>query len=142
MRAGYRPYPGVRIMPDNTSTVGSLNTAVPEVPGVADIHVTPDNLLQVAKIINDQADQLDDKLHQKLIELNIDAPSTDVVSSTAADAWNRLIARGDGSYAVRVQTYVRNLRNLATQLRAAAAQYQASDEEKAAALGDRGAIRP
>ncbi|HET6503422.1 MAG TPA: hypothetical protein VFG87_21945 [Amycolatopsis sp.] len=125
-------------MPGNTSTAGALNTAVPAVPGVADIHIDPGNVLQVAKIINDQADELDDTLQQKLVELSIDAPAADVVSSTAVDAWNRLIASGDGSYAVRVQNYVKNLRDLATQLRTAAQQYQTGEEERAAALGDRG----
>jgi uncharacterized protein YukE len=125
-------------MPDNTSTTGALSTAVPAVPSVADIHVDPGNLLQVAKVINDQADELDDTLQQKLVELSIDPPAADVVSSTAVDAWNRLIARGDGSYAVRVQNYVKNLRDLATQLRTAAQQYQTGEEERAAALGDRG----
>jgi uncharacterized protein YukE len=125
-------------MAGNTSSVGVLNTAVPEVPGVADIQVDPGNLLQVAKIINDQADELDDKLRQKLIELRIDAPSADVVSSTAVDAWNRLVATGQGSYAARVQAYVKNLRDLAAQLRAAAGQYRTGEEEKAAAFGDRG----
>lgn len=125
-------------MPDNASTVRPLDTAVPGVPGITDIHVEPGNLLQVAKIINDQADELDDQLQQKLTALSIESPAADVISSTAVDAWNRLIARGDGSYASRVQSYVKNLRDLATQLRAAAKEYQAGDEEKAAAFGDRG----
>lgn len=125
-------------MADNTSSQGVLSTAVPGVPGITDIQVEPDDLLQVAKIINDQADELDDRLRQKLVDLRINAPATDVVSSTAVDAWNRLVASGEGSYAARVQNYVKNLRDLASQLRNAAAQYQTSEEEKAAAFGDRG----
>ncbi|WP_245616888.1 hypothetical protein [Amycolatopsis taiwanensis] len=118
-----------------------LSTAVPEVPGIADIQVEPGNLLQVAKIINDQADDLDDKLRQKLIDLRIDAPAADVVSSTAVDAWNRLVATGEGSYATRVQNYIKNLRNLASKLRQAAEHYQVSEGDRAAAFGDRGAGR-
>lgn len=125
-------------MTDNVTTIGSLGHAVPGVPGVADVHVEPGNLLQVAKIINDQADELDDQLRQKLIELRIDPPSADVVSATAVDAWNRLVARGEGSYAARVQNYVKNLRDLATQLRAAAKQYETGEDDKSAAFGDRG----
>lgn len=128
-------------MADNTSSLGMLSTAVPGVPGIADIQVEPGDLVHVAKIINDQADDLDDKLRQKLIDLRIDAPAADVVSSTAVDAWNRLVTGGEGSYAARVQNYVKNLRNLAGQLRTAAEQYRTGEGEKAAALGDRGVGR-
>lgn len=129
-------------MPDNIPTVSALSTAVPGVPGIADIKVEPGNLLRVAKIINDQADELDDRLRGKLADLTIEPPAADVVSETATDAWNRLVARGEGSYAARVRAYVKNLRDLAAQLREAAKQYHASEEDRAAAFGDRGAGRP
>ncbi|MFD2417839.1 type VII secretion target [Amycolatopsis pigmentata] len=119
----------------------ALSTAVPGVPGIADIKVEPGNLLQVAKIINDQADELDDRLRGKLADLSIEPPADDVVSTTATEAWNRLVARGEGSYAVRVQAYVKNLRDLAAQLREAAKHYHTGDEDNAAAFGDRGAGR-
>lgn len=128
-------------MPDDVPTVSALSTAVPGVPGIADIKVEPGNLLQVARIINDQADELEDKLRGKLTDLIIDPPAGDVVSATATDAWNRLVARGEGSYAARVRAYVKNLRDLATQLREAAKHYDAGEEDKAAAFGDRGAGR-
>lgn len=128
-------------MPDNVTTVSALSTAVPQVPGIADIRIEPGKLLQVAKIINDQADELDDKLRGKLADLNIEPPAQDVVSATATEAWNRLVARGEGSYAVRVQAYVKNLRDLAAQLREAAKRYHTGDEDNAAAFGDRGAGR-
>lgn len=120
------------------NTVSALSTAVPAVPGLLDIQVEPGHLLQVAKIVNDQADALDDRTRQLLVELNIDAPAGDVVSSTAADAWNRLVARGDGSYAHRVQNYINALRQLSRQLREAAQHYQSGEDEKVAAFGDRG----
>ncbi|WP_236790516.1 PE domain-containing protein [Amycolatopsis sp. GM8] len=119
------------------TTVSTLSTAVPSVPAAMDIHVRPDQVLQVAKIINDQADALTDRVRKLLIELNIDAPAQDVVSATAVEAWNRVVARGDGSYAHRVQNYIEQLRHLATQLRNAAGSYQAGEDEKIAALGDR-----
>ncbi|MTD57699.1 PE domain-containing protein [Amycolatopsis pithecellobii] len=118
-------------------TVSAWSTAVPQVPAAMDIEVRPDQVLQVAKIINDQADELADRVRQLLAELNIDAPAQDVVSATAADAWNRLVARGDGSYAHRVQNYIEQLRHLAGQLRTAAGTYQKGEDEKIAALGDR-----
>jgi hypothetical protein len=119
------------------TTVSALSTAVPWVPGPMDIQVEPDKVLQVAKIINEQADALEDKVRQLLIELNIDAPAQDVVSATAVDAWNRLVARGEGSYGDRVQNYVKELRQLAGRLRQAATDYQTGEDEKIAALGDR-----
>lgn len=119
------------------TTVSALSTAVPAVPAAMDIAIEPGQVLQVAKIINDQADALADRVRQLLIELNIDAPADDVVSATAVDAWNRLVARGDGSYAQRVQNYIEQLRHLATQLRTAAGTYQTGEDEKIAALGDR-----
>ncbi|TNC26087.1 PE domain-containing protein [Amycolatopsis alkalitolerans] len=116
------------------TTVSALSTAVPGVPGAADIHVEPGQVRQVAKIISDQADALADRVRQLLVELTIDPPAQDVVSSTAVDAWNRLVARGDGSYAHRVQSYIDQLRQLAAQLRTAAGHYQAGEDEKIAAL--------
>ncbi|WAL65767.1 hypothetical protein ORV05_33725 [Amycolatopsis cynarae] len=119
------------------NTVSALSTTVPSVPGAMDIQVEPDKVAQVARIINDQADALDDKIHQLLLELSIDAPAGDVVSATAADAWNRLIASGDDSYAGRVMNYLQQLRALARQLRTAADTYQLGEDEKITAFGDR-----
>jgi len=121
------------------NTMSALSAAIPGVPGVADIEVQPDQITKVAKIVDEQADALEDKVRQLLVELTIDAPAGDVVSSTAADAWNRVIARGDGSYAERVQNYIKELRGLAVQLRKAAGDYQVGEDEKIKALGDRGA---
>jgi hypothetical protein len=119
------------------TTMSALSTTVPGVPDALDIQVEPDRLRQAAKIINDQADALEDKIRQSLVELNIDPPADDVVSSTAVDAWNRLVAHGEDSYAGRVQNYLKDLRRLATQLRQAAAEYQTGEDEKIAALRDR-----
>ncbi|GHF56603.1 hypothetical protein FHX82_000060 [Amycolatopsis bartoniae] len=119
------------------TTVSALSTAVPDVPGAMDITVEPGQVLQVAKIVNDQADALADRVRQLLAGLTIEPPAQDVVSATAVDAWNRLVAHGDGSYAARVQRYIDQLRELATHLRTAAATYDAGEDEKIAALGDR-----
>lgn len=118
-------------------STSALSTAVPGVPGAMDIRVEPDKVLQVAKIINDQADALNDRVRQLLVELNIDPPADDLTSATAVDAWNRLVARGEGSYAQRVQNYIEQLRHLAGQLRTAAATYEKGEDEKIAAFGDR-----
>ncbi|GAA5163573.1 MULTISPECIES: PE domain-containing protein [Amycolatopsis] len=119
------------------STVSALSTSVPGVPGAMDLTIDPDDVLKVAKIINDQADALADRVNQSLGALTLEPPAQDVVSATAVDAWNRLVAHGDGSYAARVRHYIEQLRKLATQLRKAAETYQAGEDEKVAALGDR-----
>ncbi|MDQ0378426.1 hypothetical protein [Amycolatopsis thermophila] len=120
------------------ATLGALGATVPAVPGAQDLRVDPDKLLLVARVVNEQADALDDRVREQLTGLDISAPAQDVISTTAVDAWNRLVARGDASYATRVQEYIRNLRDLAAQLRQAAGAYQTGEEEKVAALGNRG----
>ncbi|MCR6486985.1 hypothetical protein M8542_29570 [Amycolatopsis sp. OK19-0408] len=115
-----------------------LSTAVPVAPAAADVLVHPDKLLDVARIVEDQANALEDQLLTKLGELRIDAPSADVISTQAMQAWNSLIADGDRSYAGQVREYVAGLKRLVSQLRDAAKDYQVSEDEKAAVFGDRG----
>jgi len=116
-----------------------LGASVPPVPHAQELQVDPDKVLLVAQVVDEQAAALDDHVRQKLIDLHITAPARDVVSTTAVDAWNRLVATGDTAYATRVQDYIANLRDLAAQLRRAAQAYQAGEEEKVEALGGRGA---
>ena len=115
-----------------------LTTAVPVVPGVADVMVDPDKVLDVAKVVEGQVSALEDKLLTRLGELHIDAPSADVISTKSAEAWNSLIADGDKSYAAQVRAYVAGLHQLVDQLRTAAKDYKISDEQKAAVFGERG----
>ena len=115
-----------------------LSSAVPVVPAAADVLVRPDKLLDVARIVEDQANALEDQLLTRLGELRIDAPSADVISTQSIEAWNSLIADGDRSYAGQVREYVAGLKRLVSQLRDAAKDYKISDEEKAAVFGDRG----
>ncbi|QWF80820.1 type VII secretion target [Amycolatopsis sp. CA-230715] len=129
-------------MPGDQGAPGNpLGTAVPRVPGMKDIDVDPDQVLEVAKIVEDQANALQARLTVHLDALHIDPPAQDVVSGAAVSAWNQLVADGDASYAKRVREYVQNLRDLAGQLRDASHKYVASDEEKAESLRDR-RVRP
>jgi hypothetical protein len=114
-----------------------LSSAVPVAPAAADVLVHPDKLLDVARIVEEQANSLEDQLLTKLGQLRIDAPSADVISTQSIDAWNTLIADGDRSYAGQVREYVAGLKRLVSQLREAAKDYKVSDEEKAAVFGDR-----
>ncbi|MEQ0559298.1 hypothetical protein ABJI51_09485 [Amycolatopsis sp. NEAU-NG30] len=115
-----------------------LSPAVPVAPAAADVLVRPDKLLDVARIVEEQANALEDQLVTKLDQLRIDAPSADVISTQSVQAWNTLIADGDRSYAGQVREYVAGLKRLVSQLREAAKDYRISDEEKAAVFGDRG----
>ncbi|SDX22631.1 Uncharacterized conserved protein YukE [Amycolatopsis xylanica] len=124
-----------------TTAVHELGSTVPTVPGMADIQVDPDKLLAVAKIVEDQANALQDKLRERLGELHIDAPSDDAISTYATKAWNSLVSDGDQSYAKRVRSYVQGLRDLVEQLREAAKRYKLDEDEKTAAFGDRGVHR-
>lgn len=124
-----------------TSKVEDLASAVPVPPSVADIRVDPSKLLEVAKIVEDQVDALQDKLLTRLDQLRIDTPSNDTVSVHSTSVWNELVADGDESYAAQVRAYVAGLRRLVTQLRTAAKEYTTSEADKAAAFGDRGVHR-
>jgi uncharacterized protein YukE len=125
----------------NTAQAHELTSLVPTAPGVADIKVDPANLLDVAKVVEDQANALQDKLRLKLGELHIDTPSADVISTASVESWNALISDGDQAYAQRVRAYVQSLRDLVQQLRTASERYTVSEEDKAAHFGDRGVHR-
>ncbi|MGW7530723.1 PE domain-containing protein [Amycolatopsis sp. NPDC054798] len=125
-------------MPGSTPLT-DLASSVPAAPGVADIVVEPAKLLEVARVVDEQVSALEDKLLTRLGELRVDTPSSDTVSVNAMAAWNTVVAEGDHSYAAQVRAYVANLHKLVGQLREAAKTYEASDADKAAAFGDRGA---
>jgi uncharacterized protein YukE len=118
-----------------------LASAVPTAPGIADIKVDPAKLLEVAKVVEEQANALQDKLRLKLGELHIDTPSPDVISSASVEVWNALVSDGAESYAKRVRDYVQSLRDLVEQVRTAAQRYTVSEADKAAHFGDRGVHR-
>ena len=82
-----------------------LSSAVPVAPAAADVLVHPDKLLDVARIVEEQANALEDQLLTRLGQLRIDAPSADVISTQSVQAWNTLIADGDRSYAGQVREY-------------------------------------
>ncbi|GAA1195459.1 PE domain-containing protein [Prauserella alba] len=107
----------------------------PSVPSAGDIDVAPDKVADAARIIEAQADALDEKLSEQLNSLRIKAPAEDIVSRHAVEAWNDVVSSPEDSYAAHARAYVEDLRSLATQLRRAGEKYSESDEEKADALG-------
>lgn len=116
---------------------GGPGAGVPGVPEAYDIEVAPDKIVEVASVLDEQAGVLQRQLAQHLAALRIPPPSEDIVSTHAVEAWNHVIADGDGSYERRVRAYVEELRDLAEQLRDAARRYGVNEDEQAAALGDR-----
>ncbi|MBK1784778.1 hypothetical protein JHE00_10615 [Prauserella sp. ASG 168] len=126
-------------LPFTTGFTGGerLNATVPGVPGARDIQIAPDRILDVARIIEEQAGALQEKLAGQLGALRINAPAEDIVSTNVVDVWNEVIAGADGSYERKVRAYVQELRSLAEQLREASGTYQLDDEDKAASFGDR-----
>jgi hypothetical protein len=121
-----------------TTAQAQLTSAVPTAPGVADVKVDPSKLLDVARIVEEQVNALQDKLRLRLGELHIDTPSSDTISTASVDSWNELISDGEQSYAKRVRDYINGLRTLVEQLRTASERYAVSDADKAAQFGDRG----
>ncbi|MFD2398053.1 hypothetical protein ACFSVJ_16690 [Prauserella oleivorans] len=111
--------------------------SVPEVPSARDIEIAPDKILDVARIIEEQAGALQEKLAKHLGALRIPPPSEDIVSTHAISAWNEVVAGAEGSYERRVREYVNGLRSLAEQLRKASDTYQVADADKAETFGDR-----
>ncbi|SFP77329.1 PE family protein [Amycolatopsis arida] len=114
-----------------------LGGAVPEAPAVRDIQVDPGRVLDVAKVIEEQANALQDRLRAQLGALRVEPPSEDIVSVHAVQAWNAITVDGEQSYESRVRAYLEGLRELVAQLRAASEQYTASEREKAESFGDR-----
>jgi hypothetical protein len=97
--------------------------------------VNPGNVLAAGKIIDAQADELQDKYLPRLGGLYIDPPGHDRISDRMATAWNDLIVGNDDSYANRVRQYVESLRRLVTQIEEAAKTYGYTDDQIASALG-------
>jgi hypothetical protein len=115
--------------------------AVPEVPGlpvVKDITVSPDKIVAVADVIEEQAKALERKVTEHVGALSIESPADDIVSQEAAEAWNAVISSGENSYRSRVMAYVHGLHDLAEQLRAAGRKYLAEDEDNAATVREAG----
>jgi hypothetical protein len=98
--------------------------------------VTKDNVLAAARIIESQADQLQDSLSSARDELRVRPPGTDDVSVRMTAAWNDLLVEDDDSYRSRINDYVVGLRRLSVQLGDTARDYGYTEDEIAAAFGN------
>jgi hypothetical protein len=97
--------------------------------------VDKDNVLAAARIIDAQADALQEKLRDAVENLKLEPPGNDAVSIRMAAAWNDLLLGNDDSYRHRIGEYVASLSRLAGQLSDAARSYGYSEDEISAAFG-------
>jgi uncharacterized protein YukE len=97
--------------------------------------VNKDNVLAAAKVIQTQADALQEKLNDANRDLRIDPPGADDVSTRIAPAWNDILVERDDSYANRIRQYIDGLHNLAQQCADSARTYGYTDDAVAAAFG-------
>lgn len=97
--------------------------------------VNKDNVLAAAKIIESQADSLQDLWTESVGRLRIDPPGDDDVSARMSLAWNDLLVGDEDSYKNRVKEYIVGLKKLAVQLGDTAKAYGFTEEEISAAYG-------
>ncbi len=96
--------------------------------------VNRDNVLAAARIIETQADELQDLWLNSIGRLKVAPPGDDDVSVRMAEAWNDLLVGDEDSYKNRVRDYVVGLRKLAVQLGDTAKAYGYSEDEISAAF--------
>jgi hypothetical protein len=101
--------------------------------------VNKDNVLAAAKIIQPQADALEDKLFSAGRQLTVVPPGNDDVSTKIAPAWNDLLVYNENSYANRIKQYVDGLRKLASQCADSARAYGYTEDQITAAFGSQSA---
>lgn len=97
--------------------------------------VNKDNVLAAARIIESQADTLQDLWLDSVGRLRIDPPGDDDVSTRMSLAWNDLLVGDEDSYKNRVKEYILGLKKLAVQLGDTAKAYGFTEEEISAAFG-------
>jgi hypothetical protein len=96
--------------------------------------VNQDNVLAAARIIDSQAEALNDLWKDATKGMRVQPPGDDDVSTRIASAWNDLLVTNDDSYKHRVQEYIIGLRKLAVQLGDTAKAYGYSEDEISAAF--------
>jgi len=101
--------------------------------------VTKDNVLAAGRIIESQADALQDIWKEHVRKLVVEAPGEDDVSIRMAKAWNDRLYDDDDSYRNRIKDYIVGLRKLAVQLGDAAKTYGYTEDQIATAFGKTGA---
>jgi hypothetical protein len=99
--------------------------------------VSKDNVLAAGKIIESQADALWEIWRDGFRELTVVPPGNDDVSVGLAEAWNARLLGNDDSYRNRVKDYIAGLRKLVVQLGDTAKTYGYTEDQIAAAFGNK-----
>lgn len=99
--------------------------------------VNRDNVLAAGRIIESQADALQDLWLDCTRAMRIDPPGDDDVSVRMSAAWNDRLIGDDDSYKSRVKDYVVGLRKLAVQLGDTAKAYGYTEDEISNAFGNK-----
>lgn len=97
--------------------------------------VNRDNVLAAGKIVESQADALQQLWVDRGRALIIDPPGDDDVSTRMSLAWNDRLYTADDSYYHRIRDYIVGLRKLGGQLSDTAKAYGYSEDEISAAFG-------
>ncbi|WP_043661495.1 hypothetical protein [Thermocrispum municipale] len=120
------------------SSIGddSFSVAV-DVAGGVRVRIEPDQILQAAKVVVEQADALSEALLRHGPLMRVGAPSQNAISKAVAEAWNDAVVDGEDSHLARAKEYLYTLRQLQQQLRQAAERYQLDDDEIAETFGER-----
>jgi hypothetical protein len=109
-------------------------TASPVSGGGPSIEVTPDNVLDVRRVILRAVEEARTRLEKVRHDLAIQRPADDRVSAAAAELWNASLITHPDSHLNRLMGYVHNVEVLAAQLEEAARNYGYTDEEIAASF--------
>lgn len=102
--------------------------------GKRDIQVDKDNVLKVAKTIQDIAEENKDKVGRFLDEVNISPPGGDLISGELAEAWQERLVTNHDSHANRINEYFKGLIEVVDKLKVTAKTYGYTDEEISEAL--------
>jgi hypothetical protein len=97
--------------------------------------VNKDNVLAAGRIVESQADALQEVWKNCVVNLRIKAPGTDDVSVRMALGWNDRLVDDDDSYKNRINDYIAGLRKLAVQLGDTAKSYGYTEDQIATAFG-------
>jgi hypothetical protein len=101
--------------------------------------VNRDNVLAAGRIIESQADALQNVFVTRANSLRIDPPGDDDVSARMSRAWNDVLYTNEDSYRNRIKDYITGLKRLAVQLGDTAKAYGYTEEEIDAAFRTKGA---
>ncbi|WP_157767959.1 hypothetical protein [Actinosynnema pretiosum] len=108
--------------------------------GAQEFRVSPETVLKAVRTISEQRRALGDKHDDARRKLMVTVSGgLDPINRSVVQAWNNNLVMDDDSYANRIMQYTESLDDLLDQLRAAAQQYEITEEEINSALDGKSA---